>query len=163
MPSVPAIELLILFLIPLSVFLVGALWGRRVEKAHFADLGRREKLYLDFPIYNWRKTPQDFEPSHASLVTGAVVISEDAGKRLLARLKNILGGNIKSYETLLDRGRREACLRMLEKAKAKGADAVINVRYETSDLTSQREKQASPIGIEVMVFGTALQLRKVEV
>lgn len=163
MPSAPTFELLILFMIPISVFLVGALWGRRVEKAHFADLARRELLFVDFPIHNWRKTPANLEALRSDLVTGAVVISEDAGKRFLARLKNLRGGNIKSYETLLERGRREACLRMLEQAKSKGADAIVNVRYETSDLTSQKEQQASPIGIEVMVFGTAVHLRKAQV
>jgi uncharacterized protein YbjQ (UPF0145 family) len=163
MPSAPSLELLILFMIPLSIFLVGALWGRRVEKKHFAELGRRELLFADFPIHSWRKMPDGLDALRSDLVTGAVVISEDAGKRFLARLKNLRGGNIKSYETLLDRGRREACLRMLEQAKSQGADAIVNVRYETSDLTSQKDGQASPIGIEVMVFGTAVHLRKAQV
>ena len=163
MPTVPGFELLLVLMIPLSVFLVGALWGRRVEKSHFAELNRREKLFADFPIYNWRKVPQEFEVSTSTFVSGAVVISEDAGKRLMARFRNVIGGNIKSYETLMNRGRREACLRMLEQAKASGANAVLNIRYDTADLTTQREKQAAPIGIEVLVFGTAVQLRKVEV
>ena len=163
MQMAPGFELLIVFVIPLSVFLLGALWGRRAERLHFEDLTRREKIYADFPIYNWRKVPQDFEVSTSTFVSGAVVISEDAGKRLLARFRNVIGGNIKSYETLMDRGRREACLRMLDQAKASGANALINVRYDTADLTTQREKQAAPIGIEVLVFGTAVHLRKVEV
>ena len=163
MPTALGFELLLVFMIPLSVFIIGALWGRRAERLHFEDLNRREKLYADFPIYNWRKVPEDFEVSASAFVSGAVVISEDAGKRLLARFRNVIGGNIKSYETLMDRGRREACLRMFEQAKASGANAILNVRYDTADLTTQREKQAAPIGIEVLVFGTAVHLRKVDV
>ena len=163
MPTAPGFELLLIFIIPLSVFIVGALWGRRAERLHFEDLSRREKLYADFPIYNWRKVPEGFEVSASTFVSGAVVISEDAGKRLLARFRNVIGGNIKSYETLMDRGRREACLRMFEQATASGANAILNVRYDTADLTTQREKQAAPIGIEVLVFGTAVHLRKVDV
>ena len=163
MPTAPGFELLLVFLIPMSVLAVGSWWGRLVEKRHFADLLRREKVYADFPIHNWRKVPNDFEASAATFVSGAVVISEDAGKRLLARFRNLIGGNIKSYETLMERGRREACLRMLEQAKAAGADAVLNVRYDTADLTSQRNNQTSPIGIEVLVFGTAVHLREVDV
>ena len=60
MQMAPGFELLIVFVIPLSVFLLGALWGRRAERLHFEDLTRREKIYADFPIYNWRKVPQDF-------------------------------------------------------------------------------------------------------
>ena len=155
--------LLLMFLLPSGVFIFGALWGRRIEKRHFADLARREALYRDFPVLNWRKTPTGYEVSNATMVSGGVVISDDAGKQLLARFKNFLGGNIRSYETLLERGRREARLRMLEQARSEGADVVINVRYDTADLTSRRNDQSNPVGIEVFVFGTALNLRKVDV
>ena len=162
MSTVSGFEIFVFSTLPFLVLLVGGLWGRRAEKLHFADLLRREKIYDNFPIYNVRKAPSGYEPFDAGLVSGAVVISEDAGKRFLARLKNMVGGNIKSYETLLERARREARLRMLEQASAAGANAVVNVRYDTSDLSSQRETQASPVGIEVLVFATALKLRKVD-
>jgi len=154
------LEWVIVFVLPLAVFIGGALWGRRTEKLHFQDLSRREQAFENFPIYNWRRAPEGYDVIQTALVTGAVVISEDVWKRLLARLKNIVGGNIKSYETLMDRARREACLRMLENAKLNEADAVINLRYSTADMTTQADNRASPMGVEVFVFGTAVKLRK---
>ena len=93
--------------------------GRRNEKKHFEDLARREETHKTFLVQNWSKIPEGHVVSRADLVFGTVVISEDVWKRFLARLKGLVGGNIKSYESLMDRARREACLRMLEDAKVR--------------------------------------------
>ena len=66
------------------------------------------------------------------MVCGSAVISIDYFKRILAGLRNIFGGTVKSYETLIDRARREALLRMKEKAD--DATMIINVRIETSTI-----------------------------
>lgn len=157
------LQVFFVVVVPLSIFIGAAVWGRLNEKAHLEDLARREESYKDFPIENWRKVPKGYQVTQGALVTGAVVISEDVWKRFLARLKALVGGNIKSYETLMDRARREACLRMLEDAKARGADAVMNVRYDSADIGSMSAQRSSPLGVEVLVFGTALNLRKAEV
>lgn len=157
------LQVFLVVVLPLSIFIGGALWGRLNEKSHLEDLARREENYKNFPIQNWRKIPEGYQVTQAVLVTGAVVISEDVWKRFLARLKSLVGGNIKSYETLMDRARREACLRMLEDAKVRGADAVMNVRYDSADIGSMSDQRSSPLGVEVLVFGTALNLRKAEV
>ena len=56
----------------------------------------------------------------ARLVSGSAVISVDYFKRILFSLRNIFGGNVKSYESLLERARREALLRMKELARERG-------------------------------------------
>jgi uncharacterized protein YbjQ (UPF0145 family) len=157
------LQVFFVVVVPLSIFIGAAVCGRLNEKAHLEDLARREESYKDFPIENWQKVPMGYQVTQGALVTGAVVISEDVWKRFLARLKALVGGNIKSYETLMDRARREACLRMLEDAKARGADAVMNVRYDSADIGSMSAQRSSPLGVEVLVFGTALNLRKAEV
>ena len=65
----------------------------------------------------WDKTMKDsFDKNspilRTRLVQGSAVISIDYFKRMLAALRNIVGGEVKSYETLVDRARREATLRM---------------------------------------------------
>lgn len=163
MSEIPWLEILFFFIVPLVVFIAGGIRGRFHEESHLADLARREESYKTFPIQNWGKVPDGYEVSGATLVFGAVVISEDVWKRFLARLKGLVGGNIRSYETLMDRARREACLRMLEDAKVRGADAVMNVRYDSADIGSMSGQRVSPIGVEVLAFGTALNLRKAQV
>jgi uncharacterized protein YbjQ (UPF0145 family) len=63
--------------------------------------------------------------SEGILVSGHVVIAQDYFKSFLASLVNITGGRVTSYESLLDRGRREALCRMRESAKAWGCDQIV--------------------------------------
>ncbi len=69
----------------------------------------------------------------------------------MAGLINFFGGNITVYESLVDRARREALLRMKESAK--DASEIINIKIETSSIT----KNTKGIGaIEVLAYGTAI-------
>jgi uncharacterized protein YbjQ (UPF0145 family) len=89
----------------------------------------------------------------ARLVYGSAVISVDYFKRILASLRNIFGGKVKSYESLVDRARREAMLRM--KAMAGDATVIVNVRIETSAIGKQSKRKN--IGcLEAVAYGTAL-------
>jgi uncharacterized protein YbjQ (UPF0145 family) len=91
----------------------------------------------------------------AELVYGSAVISVDYFKRLLAGLRNIFGGTVKSYESLIDRARREAMLRMKEMAQ--GATVIVNVRIETAAVGKKANKKS--IGcLEAVAYGTALTL-----
>ena len=69
-------------------------------------------------------------------------------------------GYATSYETLLDRGRREALLRLKESAREAGYRAVINVRLETSRLANRRRDGKGTTGVEILAFGTGLALRR---
>tara|TARA_Y100001934_G_C12303925_1_gene751413 strand:- start:612 stop:893 length:282 start_codon:yes stop_codon:yes gene_type:complete len=89
---------------------------------------------------------------------GSVVISLDYFKRFLAGLRSLVGGRVGSYESLLDRARRESLLRMKEVAIKGGYDAVINVRFETSRLASSGQNGSGTAGVELMAYGTAIKL-----
>jgi uncharacterized protein YbjQ (UPF0145 family) len=89
-----------------------------------------------------------------ALVYGSTVVSVDYFKRFLAALRNLFGGRVTAYETLLDRARREALLRMKAQADALGAAMVFNVKYETMSIS---KGAARTIGsVEVLAYGTAL-------
>ncbi|MCI5168030.1 MAG: YbjQ family protein [Candidatus Electrothrix sp. GM3_4] len=66
------------------------------------------------------------------VVSGSTVRAKHAGRDIMAGLRNIFGGNVRSYETLVDRARREAVLRMKESCPK--ADQIINLRLETSSV-----------------------------
>jgi uncharacterized protein YbjQ (UPF0145 family) len=87
-------------------------------------------------------------------VIGSTVVSVDYFKRFLAALRNLFGGRVISYESLLDRARRESLLRMKEQAEELGASMVFNIKYETASISKGR---GNTIGsIEVLAYGTAL-------
>ena len=85
---------------------------------------------------------------HFGLVQGSTVRSKHAGKDLLAGLKNFVGGELKAYTELLNESRAEAVERMLAQARAVGANAVLNVRFSTSNIAAG--------AAEVMAYGTAV-------
>lgn len=87
---------------------------------------------------------------HLGLVQGSTVRSKHVGRDLLAGLKNFVGGELRAYTELLNESRAEALERMVAQAKAVGANAVINVRFATSNIAAG--------AAEVMAYGTAVVL-----
>ena len=94
------------------------------------------------------------------VVSGSVVISVDYFKRFLAGLRTIVGGRVTSYESLLDRARREAILRCKEAARERGYQAVVNLRLETTRVSRASRDSSATAGVEVLAFGTGLELRR---
>lgn len=149
---------LISLLTPVALLIVTYFVGSAVERRHFASIREREEKYRRFPVVTFRTPPRDWQVASADVVQGSIVISIDYFKRFLAGLRGIFGGRIRSYEPLLDRGRREALLRMTEDAVSRDFDAVVNVRLETARLASSRGDGKGTAGVEMLAFGTAVKL-----
>jgi uncharacterized protein YbjQ (UPF0145 family) len=134
--------------------LVGYIFGKRAEKKHYASIKLREKALLKLPTTT-SKYPIGIPLSsieRTALVTGSVVVSSDYFKRTVAGLRKLIGGPIQSYETLVDRARREATLRLKESCP--GAAQIINLRYETSPISDGAKDTVS--SIEVLAYATAI-------
>ncbi|MCP4490463.1 MAG: YbjQ family protein [Gammaproteobacteria bacterium] len=138
----------------LTLLGLGYFFGQYFERRHYQSILKRERETLHFPLFNLKTTPPNLGRVNAQLVTGNVVISVDYFKRFLAGLRTMVGGRVKSYETLLDRARREAILRMKEQAMAQGAIVVTNLRIETSSISKGRRQAIG--SIEVLAYGTAI-------
>ncbi|MEM6709303.1 MAG: YbjQ family protein [Pseudomonadota bacterium] len=136
-----------------TLTLLGYVFGRIAERKHFASIRSRESTLKDILIFNERTLPPG-EWRRTQLVGGNVVISVDYFKRLAAGLRALFGGRVTAYESLLERGRREALLRMKEEAQRLGAAMVINVRLETASISKGAGDQIG--SIEVYAYGTAL-------
>ena len=148
-------ELLLELGIFLVLLVVGLVFGRASERRHFRDIERRETLLRDVLVFGERGPPPDREFREAALVVGTVVIAEDYFKRIAASLKSLVGGRLTAYESLMDRGRREAVLRMKQEARGLGADMVFNVRFETASMADGGGPQAM-FSAEFIAYGTAL-------
>jgi len=83
------------------------------------------------------------------LVRGSSVRARHLGKDIGAVLKNLVGGEIPEYTKLLAESREQALDRMLEEARALGADAVVALRYSSSEISTG--------AAEVLVYGTAVR------
>ena len=141
------------------LLLVGAYFtGSAVERRHYRSIRTRELESQRLPAITFRTVPERWEVSDGGLVSGSVVISVDYFKRFLASLRQLVGGRVKSYESILDRARREAVLRLKAAAAAAGYAAVINVRLETSRMANGRNSNGIA-GLEVLAYGTGIKLR----
>ncbi len=83
-------------------------------------------------------------------VFGLTVRSRNIGSQLGAGLKSMLGGELGGMTKMLAQGREEAIARMSEEAEAKGANAIIAMRFDTSELGST--------WTEICAYGTAVRL-----
>lgn len=139
----------------LTLIVTGYLVGQFLERRHYRSIEERELALINLPTTNSKRPIGKIEdPSRVELVEGACVISVDYFKRFVAALRKLFGGNVRSYETLVDRARREAILRMKEQCQ--DAHQVINLRIETSSITKGQRQQVG--SIEVHAYATAIYL-----
>ena len=138
-------------LIAIALLIICYFTGRTREKKHYKSIREREvKLYKQ-PHINFSKNVNISQPvKNAKLVSASVVIGCDYFKVFLASLRNIFGGNVSAYESVLDRGRREAILRIRESAYRMNADLVMNIKIETVMLSEQTMSQVC-----ITAYGTA--------
>lgn len=84
------------------------------------------------------------------LVRGNTIRARHVGKDILAVLKNLVGGEIEEYTKMMAESRDQCLDRMVEEATSLGADAIVNVRFATSEMMQG--------AAELMVYGTAVKL-----
>lgn len=129
--------------------------GQYLERRHYRSIARREEALRGLLVIQTRFPPAAFaERTTSVLVTGSVVISVDYFKAFVAGMRTLVGGRLRSYESLIDRARREAVLRMKEQARSRGATAIMNVKFQDAPLYKGQYNTVQ--AVEVMAYGTAL-------
>jgi uncharacterized protein YbjQ (UPF0145 family) len=148
----------ILFVISLPIFFLFVFYkiGDTIEKKHYASIKSREMATLNIPVVTGKKVAEDEKIIEAKLVSGSVVVSVDNFKRFMAGLINLVGGRVTVYESLMDRARREAILRMKEEAGS--CDMIINTRLETMTISNTTNKSTGTV--ELLAYGTAIKLQR---
>jgi len=99
----------------------------------------------------------DFVPGYRvtealGLVRGSTIRAKHVGRDIVAALRNVFGGEIKEYTEMMIESRAQSMQRMEAQAEKAGADAVINVRFVTSQVMSG--------AAELLAYGTAVKLER---
>jgi uncharacterized protein YbjQ (UPF0145 family) len=136
----------------MALLLLGYGAGRWQERRHYRSIRRREQALRHVLALSTRYVPEGVTATGAQLVSGGVVISSDYFKTFVAGFRAFFGGRFRGYETLLERARREALLRLKEEARAGGSTLVIGVRFQSTAIAG-----SSTPSVEVLAFGTALR------
>ena len=91
--------------------------------------------------------------AHLGIVQGSTVRAKHVGKDIFASLKNIVGGELRSYTELIQEARAEATDRMIREAESVGANAVLNVRFATTSIA---------VGAaEILAYGSAVKIEDI--
>ena len=99
-------------------------------------------------VTNVETVPGQRTVHHFGLVQGNTIRAKHVGRDIMAGFKNIVGGEIKSYTSLLMQARQEALERMMAQAQELGGNAVVNVRFATSSVMQG--------AAELLAYGTAV-------
>lgn len=83
------------------------------------------------------------------LVKGSTIQTKNVGRDITQGFKTLVGGELKAYTEMMDDARKLATNRMMEEAEAVGADAVVNVRYNSASVMQG--------AAEVVAYGTAVK------
>lgn len=104
----------------------------------------------DLLLTNLESVPGRHIAEHYGLVSGNTVRAKNVGRDIAASFKNLVGGELKGYTELLTEARQQATERMIEQARALGANAVLNVRFSTSSVAQG--------AAELYVYGSAVRV-----
>ncbi len=85
---------------------------------------------------------------HVGLVRGNTIRARHIGRDILAGLRNLVGGEVSEYTKLLGESREQALDRMVEEAQKLGANAIVGVRFSTSEVMTH--------AAEILAYGTAV-------
>ncbi|GAA0769482.1 YbjQ family protein [Ideonella azotifigens] len=104
-------------------------------------------------VSNLEMAPGHRVVAHLGLAQGSTVRAKHAGRDLMAGLKNIVGGELKGYTELMQEAREEAIKRMTDEARSMGANAVLNVRFVTTAITTG--------AAEILAYGSAVTIERI--
>jgi uncharacterized protein YbjQ (UPF0145 family) len=105
----------------------------------------------DLIIVNTEEVPGREISELVGLVRGNTIRARHIGNDIMAGLRNIVGGEVKEYTQMISDAREEALNRMIEEAAALDADAVVNLRFTTSQVMGG--------AAEILAYGTAVKLK----
>lgn len=135
-----------------TLFCIGWYFGSRNERRHLESLTIDERALSHIGLSSERKL-NPASRSDGQLVMGSVVIAQDRFKLVIAGLLSLFGKNLTTYESLLERARREALVRMKVAADDYQCNQIYGVRIETTLIGENGGG-----GIEVLAYGTAVRV-----
>ena len=130
------------------LFAIGFGFGRYNERKHLKALEADEQrlAYIHMESNRFKTTEH-----MGHMISSNVVISHDYFKYVLAQIQNFFGGRLSSYESIVERARREAVVRLKQQAQNMGATQIMGLRLSTTDLGMQGGM------VEVFAYGTAIK------
>lgn len=129
------------------LFFIGWGFGRHIERSHLKQLDEQERRLAYIRLDSSRFKTSEL---NGQLLMSNVVISHDYFKMVWAMIHNFFGGRLKTYETVVERARREAIIRLKIQAEQLGATQMLGLRLCTTEVGMQGGM------VEVMAYATVI-------
>lgn len=131
----------------LILFFIGWGFGRHIERNHLKQLDEKEQRLAHILLDTSRFKSSN---AHGQLLISNVVISHDYFKMVWAAIHNFFGGRLTTYESVVERARREAVIRLKLQAEQLGATQLLGLRLSTTEIGMQGGM------VEVFAYATAI-------
>lgn len=143
--------------------LLGLLVGMWIDKDHRENLAYRRRQVGHVLVTDLRTYPGIVDGSPTEMLVGETVLSCNAFRAIIGRLKMLFGGEVRSYYDVMTRARQEVVLRVMETAAERGYDAVCNLRVEAVDISGQTvatRSQQNKAGLFIGLIACATAYRR---
>jgi uncharacterized protein YbjQ (UPF0145 family) len=130
------------------LFSLGLGFGRYNERKHLQQLDQEEKALAYITLDSQRFSEY---ATVGQMISSNVVISHDYFKYVVSSIQNFFGGRLTAYETVLERARREAVIRLKKQAQQVGANHIAALRLSSTEMGMQGGM------VEVFAYGTAIK------
>jgi len=134
-----------------------AVFGSIYQKGKRENLLEREKQTGKDPINNLSQPITNKKILSSALIWESVVIGPSWWQMLLGWIGSIFGGRLNAFSEIYDWARREAVQRLRETVKESDFDDVINLRIETSMMSSTNKGKDKTAAMEIVAYGTAIK------
>ena len=142
-------------IVPMVLLLLGYVYGKSADRAHLQRLQKQLDEMDNMLVTNLKSFPLYIEGGPPpELVISEVVVATDYLKSFLASGRNLFGGEMKSYPSLLVRARLEVLVRLQAEAQQRGHNALCNVRFQTADIAGATGKR-SATAVALIAYATA--------
>ena len=148
-----------LFCIALSLIMLLVAWlsNRYVKNKRDKYLAEQENYFSGrIAVCNLKTYPKGI-CSDPVMVTGCAVIANNYFVTFVSQFRNLFGGRMNGFVELCTAARRLALVRLLQEAEKHGANAVYNVRFETSTISEGDNNKKAAGGVELIAYGTAVR------
>lgn len=136
----------------------GLIFWKINEKKHYTSIVKREETFKKINVISDKDLQNlSLEQTDQEFFSAGTVIAIDYFKKLMAWFVNFFWGRMKSYESLVDRARREAVLRLKEKASKKWYNTLINLRIETSSIS--KWKKWNIWSVEALAYASWVKIK----
>lgn len=155
MEIIDIIELTLAIAVPVFFLGLGYFAGQWTASRHEADMQARQPAVAHIWVHDMRPLNVTTGQNPPIMITSEVTLGIDHFRGFLGQLKSLIGGQVASYQNVLDRARREVTLRLQEQAARYGYTAIANFRIDFVDISGTSTIKRKASFVSILATGTA--------